>query len=93
MKFYKKLLGIAEVSPTVRVFTFGEICKWLKQADCKSALIEFAGSNPALTTIFKGRPLGRSFFGVESRMKGQRWFDEGNAVSGEGARFSASPKD
>ena len=32
---------------------FGEICKWLKHADCKSVLYEFAGSNPALTTILR----------------------------------------
>ena len=32
---------------------WGEICKWLKHADCKSVLFEFAGSNPALTTTYK----------------------------------------
>ena len=35
----------------LRAFTVGGICKWLKHADCKSVLIEFAGSNPAPTTI------------------------------------------
>ena len=50
------------LGPKVHDFsTFGEICKWLKHADCKSVLYEFAGSNPALTTILKGRPYGRPF--------------------------------
>ena len=39
--------------PKVSNFPLGEICKWLKHADCKSVLYEFAGSNPALTTILK----------------------------------------
>ena len=42
------------LGPKVHDFsTFGEICKWLKHADCKSVLYEFAGSNPALTTILR----------------------------------------
>ena len=42
------------LGPKIHDFsTFGEICKWLKHADCKSVLYEFAGSNPALTTILR----------------------------------------
>ena len=28
----------------------GEVAEWLMAADCKSALLEYAGSNPALST-------------------------------------------
>ena len=34
------------------------MAEWLKAADCKSALIEYAGSNPALPTILILRNLG-----------------------------------
>jgi hypothetical protein len=57
----KKLLGKSKLIPTVPNFPLGEICKWLKHADCKSVLLEFAGSNPALTTILK-RPSERAVF-------------------------------
>ena len=50
------------LGPKIHDFsTFGEICKWLKHADCKSVLYEFAGSNPALTTILRVVRKGGSF--------------------------------
>ena len=30
---------------------YGEVAEWLKATDCKSVLSEYAGSNPALSTI------------------------------------------
>ena len=37
------------------------MAEWLKAADCKSDLIEYAGSNPALPTIFKRRVAPRKY--------------------------------
>lgn len=31
--------------------SIGEVAEWLKATDCKSVLSEYAGSNPALSTI------------------------------------------
>ncbi len=56
--------------PTVPNFPLGEICKWLKHADCKSVLYEFAGSNPALTTILK--PTRKSGFFYELQLDASR---------------------
>jgi hypothetical protein len=67
----KKLLGKPQNTPTVPNFPLGEICKWLKHVDCKSILFEFAGSNPALTTILKGPLFGVGLFYVVSWMKNQ----------------------
>ena len=36
----------------VQVKMFGGVAEWLKATDCKSVLSEYAGSNPAPTTIF-----------------------------------------
>jgi hypothetical protein len=37
------------------------MAEWLKAADCKSALIEYVGSNPTLPTIFKRRVAPRKY--------------------------------
>ena len=40
----------AEESRTI--FYYGGVAEWLKATDCKSVLSEYAGSNPAPSTIY-----------------------------------------
>ncbi len=41
-------------APIFFVTMNGEVPEWLKGADCKSAASGFEGSNPSLTTIYRG---------------------------------------
>ena len=47
----------------------GEVAEWLMAADCKSALYEYAGSNPALSTNLNAR-----YPGVRIDKRGPRLF-------------------
>lgn len=38
-------------SSVVQILMYGGVAEWLKATDCKSVLSEYAGSNPAPTTI------------------------------------------
>ena len=49
-KIIMKLLTTCAII-TIIALLIGEVAEWLMAADCKSALYEYAGSNPALSTI------------------------------------------
>ena len=46
LKSWYCLVGAMKLS-----LLYGRVCKWLKQADCKSVPIRFNGSNPFSPTI------------------------------------------